>query len=378
MQKNKVLSLLFLLALFIFCLVLAAIVFLVIQIPSLAQEKFGQPDSSLDTISLYRYSFLLYLHESDLIEPADRYGLNEVPFEVYLGEDVYSISERLESSGLIKNAEIFRTYLIYSGLDKSVQAGNYRLQASDSGIQIARNLQDATPLVVPFQILSGWRLEEIAASLPSSGIEITPEEFLAAAYIESGEASPFDYIKNGSLEGYLFPGAYEVDRTISSFELIKKFTGRFSDELSDELISGFESQGLNVMQAVTLASIVEKEGVIPAERPLIASVFLNRLNLGMKLESDPTVQYAVGYVEASASWWKNPLTYEDLEIDSPYNTYRYEGLPPGPICNPDMDSLRAVAFPEESTYLYFQAACDGSGTHNFSHTYEEHLLNICQ
>ena len=378
MGKNKILSILFLFVLFLFCAVLAVIIWLVLQIPGQAQVKFGQPEPSLDTVSIYRYSFLLYLHESDLTEPADRFGLNETPFEVFLGEDVYSISERLENSGLISNAETFRIYLIYSGLDKSVQAGEYRLRSSDTGIQIARDLQDATPLVVPFQILSGWRLEEIAASLPSSGIEISPEEFLSAASNAAALLLPSDFQQSGSLEGYLFPGSYDVERTITSSDLLSRFTGRFSEELSPQIREGFSKQELSISQGVILASIVEKEGVIPAERPLIASVFLNRMNLGIKLESDPTVQYAVGFNEKDQSWWKNPLTYSDLEVDSPYNTYRYEGLPPGPICNPSLGSLMAVAFPEESTFLYFQASCDGSGYHNFSHTYEEHLNNICQ
>ena len=377
MEKNKTFSILLLFVLFLFCAVLAAIIWMGLQIPGQAQEKFGQPDPSLDTFSIYRYSFLLYLHESELTEPADRYGLNETPFEVFLGEDVYSISERLANSGLISNAETFRIFLIYSGLDKTVQAGEYRLRSSDTGIQIAWDLQDATPLVVPFQILSGWRLEEIAASLPSSGIEISPEEFLSAAK-NGGALLPTDLRLPGSLEGYLFPGSYDVERTITSTDLLIKFTGRFSEELSPQMREGFSEQGLSITQAVILASIIEKEGVIAAERPLIASVFLNRMKLGKKLESDPTVQYAVGFNDEGQTWWKNPLTYSDLEVDSPYNTYQYEGLPPGPICNPNLESLMAVAFPEDSTFLYFQAACDGSGYHNFSHTYEEHLNNICQ
>lgn len=112
--------------------------------------------------------------------------------------------------------------------------------------------------------------------------------------------------------------------------------------------------------------------------PMIASVFINRLNIGMKLETDPTVQYSLGFNQAQNTWWTNPLSYSDLEIDSPFNTYIYAGLPPAPIANPSLTALQAVAFPAQTPYYYFRAACDNSGRHNFSQTYEEHLSNACQ
>ena len=111
--------------------------------------------------------------------------------------------------------------------------------------------------------------------------------------------------------------------------------------------------------------------------PLIASVFINRLNAGLKLDSDPTVQYALGYNSEDKSWWTNPLSLTDLKIDSPYNTYLYAGLPPGPIASPDLSALRAVAFPAQTPYYYFRAACDGSGKHEFSETFQEHLSKEC-
>jgi UPF0755 protein len=111
--------------------------------------------------------------------------------------------------------------------------------------------------------------------------------------------------------------------------------------------------------------------------PLIASVFLNRLAAGMPLEADSTAQYALGYQEKTHTWWKNPLSLGDLQVDSPYNTYLYGGLPPGPISNPGLNALRAVAFPAQAEYYYFRAACDGSGEHNFAETFEEHLQNAC-
>lgn len=126
-----------------------------------------------------------------------------------------------------------------------------------------------------------------------------------------------------------------------------------------------------------MASIIQRETLAAEEMPLIASVFYNRLEIGMRLETDPTVQYALGYDAAKATWWQSPLTYADLEVNSPYNTYRNPGLPPGPISNPGKAALNAAVAPAESDYLFFRAKCDGSLTHNFSKTYDEHLNFGC-
>jgi UPF0755 protein len=151
----------------------------------------------------------------------------------------------------------------------------------------------------------------------------------------------------------------------------------FEEQLKLELRNGFAQQNLSIFEAVTLASIVERESVVAEEMPLIASVFLNRLDAGIKLEADSTVQYALGYNSRQDTWWTNPLSGQDLEIDSPYNTYRYPGLPPGPIANPGLSALRAVAFPAQTPYYYFRAACDASGKHLFAQTFAEHVGNAC-
>jgi UPF0755 protein len=143
-------------------------------------------------------------------------------------------------------------------------------------------------------------------------------------------------------------------------------------------LKNYKKNGLSLYQAVTLASIIEKEAVIPEEGPMIASVFYNRLAVGMKLESDPTVQYAIGYVNETKTWWKNPLTANDLMVQSVYNTYQNPGLPHAPISNPGYSALYSVAFPETTNYYYFRAACDNSGKHVFSETFQEHLQNSCQ
>jgi UPF0755 protein len=152
----------------------------------------------------------------------------------------------------------------------------------------------------------------------------------------------------------------------------------FSNTLSYEIKAGIEQQGLSLYEGVILASIVEREAILAEEMPIIASVFYNRLAIGMRLETDPTVQYAIGYNPGQGTWWTNPLSLSDLQIDSPYNTYLYPGLPPSPISNPSITALQAVAFPAQTPYYYFRAACDGSGRHNFSETYDQHLSNACE
>jgi UPF0755 protein len=245
-----------------------------------------------------------------------------------------------------------------------------------SAIDIARELQDATSTEVRFVVLPGWRKEEIAVLLPTSGLSITSEAFLSAVQEPSGG---FDFLTDAdSVEGFIFPDSYIFLRNITVTDLVNEFVRNFALHLSPDLKNGFGKQGLTVYQAVTLASIVEREAVHDEEKPLIASVYLNRLNIGMKLDADPTVQYALGYDFPTGKWWKNPLGLEDLQYDSPFNTYVHTGLPPAPIANPSLDALNAVAFPAETPYYYFRAKCDDSGYHQFSETFDEHLGNGCQ
>jgi UPF0755 protein len=217
-------------------------------------------------------------------------------------------------------------------------------------------------------------MEEIAASLPTSGLEITPEAFLSAANTPPqvlGFTSPVP------MEGFFYPDTYIIPRTTPVEQLLDIIARNFVQHLASDLITGFENQGLNVYQAVILASIVEREAIQPEESAMIASVYLNRLAIGMKLDADPTVQYAVGYNSAQATWWTNPISAADLEVESPFNTYKYAGLPPAPISNPSIEALYAVAYPETTSYYYFRAKCDGSGYHSFAITLEEQVANGC-
>ncbi len=362
---------------FFACISLMLFVNLSLSFPAQAAELFGPPAPTLGLAQKLRLSYALVSSRDLLLQPAVSGG-PEITFTIEPAESISSILERLEQGGIIPSAAALRNYLVYAGLDTRLQAGRHQLSGQLTPVQVAHLLLDATPGEVAFGVLPGWRLEEIAFSLPSSGLAITPEEFIAAAYNRPAEIAFTSELPYGiSLEGFFFPGVYQVPRTASASDLILLLLAGFEAALAPDLRAAYQAAGLELHQAVILASIVEREAILDEEKPLIASVFLNRYRIGMKLDADPTVQYAVGFNAAQNSWWTNPLTYNDLAFDSPYNTYLYPGLPPGPIANPDRLSLAAIAFPAASEYFYFRAACDGRGGHTFAYTLEEHYANAC-
>lgn len=361
----------------IFCLMTVALFYVARTLPQQVVERFGKASPDLSSRDQFVYSLKLLYFENDLKNSSST--VNEpINFRIEYGENVQSITYRLDLMGLITNPDAFLVFLAYTGLDRTIQAGDYLIQPGSTSVDLAYQFQDATPSEVTFSILKGWRLEEIAMSLPTSGLTIAPDEFLRLTNNYTGSNNlPADWDQGSSLEGLFYPGSYLLPRNLTFDELVGVVIKQFNQQVSP-LADSFARQGLNLRDAVILASIVEKEAVLEEEQPMIASVFFNRLELGMRLESDPTVQYALGYNEDQQTWWKNPLTGEDLQFDSPYNTYLYTGLPPGPIGNPGISALRAVAFPAQTDYLYFRAACDASGRHSFAITFEEHLENGCE
>lgn len=360
------------LLLFIFAGIL--LVAIVVFVPAMAWHSFGPPGPSLNAWQRVSYALDLVWNAGDLTQPIDPAG-SEQTFGIQPGESVPLISKRLEEAGLIRNARTFRTYLLWTGLDTVIQTGTYRLSPAQTGREIAQTLKSQTLTDVKVGILPGWRLEEIAASLPSSGLDISPEAFLAAASVP---ANPPDFLPaGGSVEGFLLPGQYTLPRGTSAEQLVYLLLQNFSSSLTPELRGGFSSHALTVYQAVTLASIIQREAMMDEEMPQIASVFYNRLAINMPLQTDPTVQYALGFDAVHSTWWTNPLSLDDLKVDSPYNTYLHPGLPPGPISAPGSAALQAVAFPAQSNYYYFQARCDRSGLHNFAETLEQHQQNKC-
>ncbi|MCX6081014.1 MAG: endolytic transglycosylase MltG [Chloroflexi bacterium] len=345
-----------------------------VAVPIVAVRTVGPISDRLNDFQRFQYSALILWYDGLVTSPVDS-NAADLPFTIADGEDALTVAGRLELSGIIRNADAFVAYLVYAGLDTGLQAGEFQLSPAMPPIQIAQKLQDATPSQVKFVILPGWRMEEVAAAMPTSGFEITPDEFLRVAVTPP---SNFDFLVPGSTaEGFLFPGEYILPRAIQAEQLVPLLMNNAALALTSNLRQGFARQNLDVYQAVILASIIQREAVVPEEQPTIASVFLNRLAAGMRLETDPTIQYALGFNADLNTWWKAPLSSDDLAVSSPYNTYQIPGLPPGPISNPALSALQAVAYPAQTPYYYFRARCDGSGLHNFSETFEQHLENGC-
>ncbi len=293
-----------------------------------------------------------------LARPPQREAMVEV--QIPSGTSLEQIAGRLEQQRVIASAPAFRALAHLSGRSRSLQAGNYQIPPGASLREVlellvsgrGRMLRITLPEGLTDQQVYG-RLAAVLAGVDSTGLaRLAAGDSLAASF---GLEAP-------SLHGYLFPDTYLVHPTIGAIELLRLMADRYR-EVWAELHQRQPRNGLDDHQSVILASIVEKEAVAAAERPVIASVFLNRLELGRPLESCATVLFVLG-------GHRSRLYYRDLEVESPYNTYLHAGLPPGPICNPGRASLEAALFPADSGYLYFVAR--GDGTHVFSRSLEEH------
>lgn len=347
-----------------------------VSAPILIEPRVGRASPDLTLIERSALALHLASRLADLDRPA---GRPEAALELTVepGATADEVLARLHEAEIVADPDLLRSYLRYLGLDRRIEAGGYRLQGAMTLAEVASALRDARPPELVFTVPEGWRREQIADSLAAAGFGFSAEDFLRAT--EQMEAIPPGLATGAalpSLEGFLFPDTYRLAPETSAGGLALAMVENFDRRVDPGLRTEIEAQGLGLVEAVILASIVEREAVLAEERPLIASVFLNRLDRGMRLEADPTVQYAVGRA-ADGVWWKTPLSLTDLQIDSPYNTYLYPGLPPAPICSPGLPSLEAVARPAESDYLYFRAACDGSGRHVFSRTLEEHVRQAC-
>ena len=357
-------------------LVIALLAFAPGVITNQAEATFGPASPTLSRSQRLLLAITLVMQTDELSRAVNPTGA-ATDFTILPGESVPSITQRLWEAGLISNPGAFRSYLQYKGMDTTLQAGDFTISATMSAIEIAQEMQSSVSEEVTLVILAGWRVEEVAASLPTSGIEFTPNQFVQAMEILPQQYSFSAELPGSSLEGFLFPDSYTLPRQAAAEQLLATILRNFDNQVNAEIRAGFANQGLGLFEAVTLASMVEREAINDEEMPMLASVFYNRLLVNQRLASDPTVQYALGYNTEQGTWWTNPLSLADLEIDSPYNTYLYPNLPPGPICNPGLAAMRAVAFPAQTPYYYFRAACDGSGNHLFAETFEQHLANEC-
>jgi len=349
----------------------------------LLSEESGSPlpkaAKDLSTFDLLYLRAYLRLNYDMLRSPS---ALSDGIFEVYSGETASEICARLKQETWVSSAELTCNYLRYTGGDRSIGSGLFLIRAGQNPRQIADALASAESKIRVLTVFAGWRLEEIAEALPQAGIPLPQAEFLAAAFgrpdAGGGPAALYAEIPSwASLEGFLLPGEYRMVPGETAEHLLERMAQNFWSSLPAGWSAAVQSRGLSVYQAATLASIIQREAMLEEEMSLIASVLYNRLAANMRLQVDPTVQYAVGFQAGRGGWWANPLLDADLGVDSPFNTYLYAGLPPGPICSPSLAALQAVSDPVTSPYLYYRAACDGSGRHNFAETYIQHLANAC-
>ncbi len=310
-------------------------------------------------------------------------GSEAIPLvvEIESGQGAADIAEQLYQLGLISNTELFLNYLTYSGIDRELDAGTYQMDATMTIPEIASILAAGEVTRVIVQTLEGWRREQIADELAGqTDVPFTETELLTATQ-DSIYAAPalVTHIPQGaSLEGFLFPDTYQLEIDATAADLATLMTTTFAERVLPLYETGPNTRNLTLYEVVTVASIVEREARIAEERATIASVYLNRYDIGMRLEADPTVQYAMGYQADRDEWWNLGLTQADYyNAVSPYNTYLNEGLPPGPIASPGLGAIEAVLNPGDTPYYFFRATCDGSGYHTFAITFEEHVENAC-
>lgn len=284
-----------------------------------------------------------------------------VRIEIPQGASAAKIAAILKENKVIKSQLWFKICTKISGAGKLLRSGSFLLNTKMSSEEAIWRLT-SDPGVELFKIVipEGWRIEEIARELLNKEI-ITDEDYF------------IDLAKGQNLEGKLFPSTYLFARNTPIPVILRTMHEEYRKNIYP-LIKAIKTD-FTENQILTLASIVEREATHDDERPKIAAVYINRYKIGKRLEADPTVQYALGYISEENRFWKGRLLYRDLKLDNPYNTYRYNGLPPGPIANPGVKSVRAVLNPElDFSALYFVA--DNTGRHIFSNTYNEHVNTI--
>lgn len=296
-------------------------------------------------------SILFWWHSG--LQPVNKTDQTPRTFTIAKGSGIKAIANSLKSQGLIKNPIVFFLYVRQNHIDQKIQAGDFRLSPAMSAEQIAKALTTGAEDIW-VTIPEGKRAEEIADILKAD----------IPTYNESWREQLVQH------EGYLFPDTYLIPRDATIDQIITTLTNTFDERYAQVT----NNTNLSKDQIVVLASMIEREASHDEDRPLISSVMHNRLKIGMPLQIDATIQYAIGYVPSEKTWWKKDLTLDDLKIQSLYNTYIQTGLPPGPISNPGLAVLKAAANPANTDYLYY--ITDKNGINRYAKTAEEHNKNI--
>jgi peptidoglycan lytic transglycosylase G len=287
--------------------------------------------------------------------------------ELPQGAGSLAIGQRLVDARIVRDLPTFRTALWMSGQGRHLKAGDYRFDRAMTPFEVIDKIARGDVFVITLTFPEGLTVAEMAKLFESHGVG--PAAAFVAASKETSLVREIDPEAH-DLEGYLFPETYLLSRHADAAKVIRMMVARFDHVFTPELRDAARARGLTVRQAVTLASIVEKETARPDERPLVAAVYTTRLRIGMPLQCDPTVIYGL----AKAGRYDGNIHKADLSFDSPYNTYRYPGLPPGPIASPGRASLDAAVHPAAADYLYFVSRNDGS--HQFARTLDEHNRNV--
>lgn len=296
--------------------------------------------------------YLIYREGSLPVNSSDK--TNKI-FTIKKGQSVTMIANNLSNEGLIRNKIVFYAVIKQKGYDKKIQAGDFRLSPSMDVYKVAETLTHGT-LDKWVTIIEGLRKEEVA-SIMAKDFNVTETEFNQLA-----------------TEGYLFPDTYLIPTDATTERIIEIMKNNFDQKYTSEIASKAAKQKLTKDQVITLASIVEKEA-LGTDRQQVANILLKRLHNNWPLQADATVQYALGYQVKEKRWWKRYTDLDDLKIESPYNTYKNPGLPPGPICSPGVSSIEAVVNADDETPYFFYLH-DKEGNVHYAKTNEEHEKNI--
>jgi UPF0755 protein len=330
-----------------------------------------------DDVFIGRY---LEANAEKLEQPA---GADDTPvtFTVSPGETVIQIATRLQEQGLVVDAELFRRYVQYHGMDTTIEAGEFTLRQTMTIPEVAEALQRGLVAEQKVTIQEGLRLEQVAAAVGSQ-TTIPEDEFLALAttgWRDAGLAYDFlaEIPPGATLEGFLFPETYRLPEEATALDLLNRMLQTFDARVTPEMRAAGATHEMTFYELMVMASIVEREAVLDEERPFIASVYFNRWNSDWLLNADPTVQYGMASQPGWTGEWWPQLTPEDYQaVVSPYNTYLNLGLPPSPICSPGLLSIEAAAYPADTDYFYFLADCTkNDGSHLFAVNEEQHLAN---
>ena len=303
----------------------------------------------------------------DVERPYKGYDAAEQFVEIPAGSSQAAMGQRLADAGVVRNPAVFRLAVWMRGAGRRLQAGEYRFDTALSPADVVDKIRRGDVYLQQITFREGLTIRQMSEVYESRGFG-PAAEFVAAA--RNGKRIAALDPHASDLEGYLFPDTYTLPRQTTAEQLIERMVAAFEKVLTPDLQEQAAARGMSVRELVTLASLVEKETGKPEERPLVSAVYHNRLKIKMALYCDPTVIYAL----ERAGRYTGNLTRDDLQFDSPYNTYRYAGLPPGPIAAPGRASLAAAANPADVPYLYFVSRNDGS--HVFAETLDEHNRNV--